>query len=207
MTDLGMAKIGDTPTIGAGFWAEEWNEPPSERMTRQPQYLSQHTSTSLDSFADGLRNILGDCIPTTSGYRSLPLNQEPKLMKVSTMNNVRAVAMSGMSRHSIRDELDRAVSQDLEMDYMSQVQAHSVILFTLPKQRTISEQVVASSVLTWRRYRQWRFLSPSFRRSHRRRDCPLLPKPQPRVGRQSDCGFGWRAATVGWRPLGKDWRR
>ena len=189
-----------TPTIGAGFWSEEWKLSYQEAMTRRLQDLSQHTSTALSSVADGLRNIIGDCIPDLSGYRSLPSTQELGLEKVNTMSTIRAVAMSGMSHRSIKDELDRAVSQ------CPKVQTYSVVLLTLPQHRIISEQVVSSSVLTRRRYQQRRLLPPSLRRSYRLRDRPLLPKPQLRVRRQSDCGFVRRVAKVGWRPLGEDWR-
>ena len=95
MTDLETIKIGDTPTIGAGFWAEEWNQPSNEK--RQPQTLPQRTPTALNILGDGLRNIIGDCMPDLSGYRKLPPTPELGNEKVHAVSTIRAVAMSGMS--------------------------------------------------------------------------------------------------------------
>ena len=94
-TDFLNVKIGDTPTIGAGFWAEEWNQLSHERRTRQQQDLKPGIPTTLSDFADGLRNVLGDCIPTLSGYQELPSMQKLGLEKVEIVSTIRAVAMSG----------------------------------------------------------------------------------------------------------------
>ena len=92
-------KIGDTPTIGAGFWAEEWGESSHENRTRQSQNLPPtQIPAALSGFADGLRNVLGDCIPKFPGYQELPSMQELGLEKVEHLNTIRAVAMSGSSK-------------------------------------------------------------------------------------------------------------
>ena len=102
-------KIGDTPTIGAGFWAEEWNESSHENRTRQPQNLPPTPiPAALSGFADGLRNVLGDCIPKFPGYHQLPSTQELGLEKVERLNTIRAVAMSGSSKTPLIREPDRA---------------------------------------------------------------------------------------------------
>ena len=91
-------KIGDTPTIGAGFWAEEWYQSSNERRTRQPEnLLPPQTPSVLSGFADGLRNVLGDCIPNLSGYQELPSMQELGSEKEENVRTIRAVAMSGLS--------------------------------------------------------------------------------------------------------------
>jgi len=82
-------RIGDTPTIGAGFWAEEWDESPLTRQQRQPQL-----PISLGSFTDGLRNVLGDCLPSLSGYQSIPSYQPYLSEKSEKPEPIRAVAMS-----------------------------------------------------------------------------------------------------------------
>ncbi|KAL9131671.1 MAG: hypothetical protein Q9217_000482, partial [Psora testacea] len=70
-------RIGDTPTIGAGFWAEEWhmdNTPPERPL--------QDTTTAvmLDGIAQqlitGLRGIIADCLPHVHGYKYTLLPQQ-----------------------------------------------------------------------------------------------------------------------------------
>ena len=45
---------------------------------------------------DGLRSLVGDCIPNLSGYQELPSSQDQRLEKTESIRNIRAVAMSGM---------------------------------------------------------------------------------------------------------------
>ena len=92
---LTYSKIGDTPTIGAGFWAEEWNQSPHERWTKQPQKMPPWLPTPLNDLAEGLRNVLGDCI-NLSGYSELSFVQGLRLEKKESMSTIRAVAMSGL---------------------------------------------------------------------------------------------------------------
>ena len=96
LTNKLSGRIGDTPTIGAGFWAEEWNQSPHDIRTRQTQDLSSRIPVVVNDFVDGLRNFLGDCIPNLSSYQELPSFYDLGLEKVESMSNIRAVAMSGM---------------------------------------------------------------------------------------------------------------
>jgi L-asparaginase len=91
LTNKLNGRIGDTPTIGAGFWAEEWDESPleSERRARRRQEVA---FSGLSNVADGLRSVLGDCIPNISGYQSIP--PIPSIISEKS-TNIRAVAMSG----------------------------------------------------------------------------------------------------------------
>ena len=52
---------------------------------------------ALSGLADGLRNVLGDCIPNFPGYQELPSMQELRLEKIECLTTIRAVAMSGSS--------------------------------------------------------------------------------------------------------------
>ena len=91
LTNKLSCRIGDTSTIGAGFWAEEWHESPLEieRRARQSQTAP---SLGLSNIADGLRNVLGDCIPNFSAYHPI----SPSLPDFSGRSSrIRAVAMSG----------------------------------------------------------------------------------------------------------------
>ena len=95
LTNKLSGRIGDTPTIGAGFWAEEWRQRSFVKRTRQPQDLSLRIPAALNGFADGLRSIVGDCIPKFSGYQELPSPEEIRLEKAQSTSSIRAVAMSG----------------------------------------------------------------------------------------------------------------
>ena len=84
LTNKLTGRIGDTPTVGAGFWAEEWTEVgdpthPDIRCRRGPAV----------TLSDGLKGLIADCLPTPSLYSPL-LDVEP-LGFIST----RSVAVSG----------------------------------------------------------------------------------------------------------------
>jgi L-asparaginase len=77
MTNKLTGRIGDTPVVGAGFWAEEWCDGETETETE--------TETAWDglarrvrafgpgvSFAGPLRGLLADCLAAPLGY--LPLD-------------------------------------------------------------------------------------------------------------------------------------
>lgn len=80
LTNKLPGRIGDTPTLGAGFWAEEW--------TVTPQTL-QHPATSLvDMFSRGdMLNMVSNCLGLSSFVA--------RLQKDSDNPVRRAVAMSG----------------------------------------------------------------------------------------------------------------
>ena len=55
-------RVGDTPTLGAGFWAEEWATPPptAESASLLPSPLSSFTS------------LLSSCLPSLTTYLPIP---------------------------------------------------------------------------------------------------------------------------------------
>lgn len=68
LTNKLSGRIGDTPTIGAGFWAEEW-------MERKPALLGRQLRPQpplLVTVSEGFRQMLRDCIPTLAGYAAVP---------------------------------------------------------------------------------------------------------------------------------------
>lgn len=95
LTNKLSCRIGDTPTIGAGFWAEEWDESPLEMRLPQQQQPMPGPSLGLNDIVDALRNVLGDCIPNLSPYKHLPPLQVTVSTKEKPTNKIRAVAMSG----------------------------------------------------------------------------------------------------------------
>ncbi|KAL8765782.1 MAG: hypothetical protein Q9209_007246 [Squamulea sp. 1 TL-2023] len=89
LTNKLSGRIGDTPTIGAGFWAEEWRE-----RRRKPIRVQ---SPLADLVPDGLKEVLGDCLPGLGGYQGLA-NEDSADKKDGYQrrsSDVRAVAMSG----------------------------------------------------------------------------------------------------------------
>ncbi|KID77844.1 Isoaspartyl peptidase [Metarhizium brunneum] len=72
MTNKLTGRIGDTPVVGAGFWAEEWEESgaagPSawERLTAAVRAASPGIS-----LAGPLKGLLADCFPTPFFYSPL----------------------------------------------------------------------------------------------------------------------------------------
>lgn len=81
LTNKLPGRIGDTPTIGAGFFAEEWTTthciPISPAINHNPHSLAA---------------MVSDCIPGLSGYMQIPAPTQPKTRKI---RSIRGVALSG----------------------------------------------------------------------------------------------------------------
>lgn len=86
LTNKLTGRVGDTPTLGAGFWAEEWEEefPLEESILRQ-------TGPAL-ILSDVLKGLLADCLPSLTTYSPLPTNEKPTSMGHRVF---RSTAMSG----------------------------------------------------------------------------------------------------------------
>ena len=80
LTNKLPGRIGDTPTLGAGFWAEEW-------YNKRPA-----VSPSTGSPTRRLCSILGDCLPALQGYSPIGL---PRPDEPDQWDTRRAVGMSG----------------------------------------------------------------------------------------------------------------
>jgi len=83
LTNKLTGRIGDTPTVGAGFWAEEWTE--AGDPTGQTQDLHPPPSVIL---SDSLKGLIADCLPSPFVYAPVP---EFRSSLVAT----RCVAVSG----------------------------------------------------------------------------------------------------------------
>ncbi|KAI1610390.1 L-asparaginase [Exophiala viscosa] len=118
LTNKKAGRIGDTPTIGSGFWAESWEEDLSKETfqpTRQLRYLGvNHSPIPLVEHAlNEASNILGSCLnvfepqprrqrlEASPSYTALPNRpyQSPQPIRHDTKSisgkRRRAVAMSG----------------------------------------------------------------------------------------------------------------
>jgi len=107
MTNKLPGRIGDTPTLGTGFWAEEWFEEPVRASSRiQMGYLPQ-AQRSLSpamgfSALGGLQTTLSQCLPLSGIKSYTPLqaettsHTETENEKPAKPRRIRhAVAMSG----------------------------------------------------------------------------------------------------------------
>lgn len=65
MTNKLTGRIGDTPTLGAGFWAEEWEE---EYYSKAENMISQSGPALI--LSDALLGLMADCLPNP--YSSVP---------------------------------------------------------------------------------------------------------------------------------------
>jgi L-asparaginase len=82
LTNKLTGRIGDTPTVGAGFWAEEWLEggDPSGRLRRQEPAVV---------LAGALKGLIADCVPTPWMYTPLVGSRDQDLV------TTRSLAVSG----------------------------------------------------------------------------------------------------------------
>lgn len=80
LTNKLTGRIGDTPTVGAGFWAEEWVEHghSGAAWSRQP----------VVALAGALQSWVADCLPTPWLYTPLPAGR-------GELVTTRSVAVSG----------------------------------------------------------------------------------------------------------------
>ncbi|KAJ5189426.1 hypothetical protein N7472_008440 [Penicillium cf. griseofulvum] len=67
LTNKLPGRIGDTPTLGAGFWAEAWDEVVSSGGEAVPD------DSSVTGLLRDARNWLGDCIPQFLRDQALPV--------------------------------------------------------------------------------------------------------------------------------------
>lgn len=108
LTNKLVGRIGDTPTIGAGFWAEEWEAATrSSLQVSRPLSQPQHRYPCVTSmFPEGLREALSSCFPKLEGYSLLRLERHPqhcpvdssvdeKISERGSRAAVQAVAISG----------------------------------------------------------------------------------------------------------------
>ncbi|TAQ86985.1 hypothetical protein B7494_g4688 [Chlorociboria aeruginascens] len=86
MTNKLTGRIGDTPTLGAGFWAEEWEEEyhSKEEILRQP-------GPAL-ILSDALKGLMADCFPSLTMYEPIP-SQDASISKKGKI--FRSTGLSG----------------------------------------------------------------------------------------------------------------
>ncbi|KAA6413383.1 MAG: hypothetical protein FRX48_03129 [Lasallia pustulata] len=83
LTNKLPGRIGDTPTLGAGFWAEEWTE-----SVGSPLRLRSPASSLFAMLPLGVRHVVEDCYVGLSQDTAFGEDK-------NSSRGVRAVAMSG----------------------------------------------------------------------------------------------------------------
>lgn len=105
VTNKLTGRVGDTPVVGAGFWAEEWVEDIDPSRSRpQPtvdswQNLKRYLGLPgpVVELSSSLRNLVADCLPTPFIYS--PLARSAPVVGGSSadreLQTTRSIALSG----------------------------------------------------------------------------------------------------------------
>ena len=90
MTNKLTGRIGDTPTLGAGFWAEEWEE---EYAFKEEDMVKRVQQGPVLVLSDTLKGLMADCLPSLTTYMPVQKDDDTFLAKGDKM--FRSTAMSG----------------------------------------------------------------------------------------------------------------
>ncbi|KAL0261485.1 hypothetical protein SLS55_002915 [Diplodia seriata] len=102
LTNKLPGRIGDTPTFGAGYWAEEWIEDDVEesssaitpRMSYHPSVAAAAARSPIDKLSRGeVTSLLSDCLPSLSSMSDVPSPTDEKPRPPRRLRH--AVGMSG----------------------------------------------------------------------------------------------------------------
>ncbi|KAF1993909.1 N-terminal nucleophile aminohydrolase [Amniculicola lignicola CBS 123094] len=97
LTNKLPGRIGDTPTMGTGYWAEEWFESSpksSTQMIYQPSPSTSHISMDKLSRGD-ISGLLGHCMPSISHSSSSGIGLSKSLLTERPSFIRHAVGLSG----------------------------------------------------------------------------------------------------------------
>ncbi|KAI5866078.1 N-terminal nucleophile aminohydrolase [Durotheca rogersii] len=102
LTNKLTGRIGDTPVVGAGFWAEEWAEEAAAAESAWQagggRSLSQGLPGPVVELSAGLRRLLADCLPAPFAYSPLslaPLTPVGPDARATATTTTRSLALSG----------------------------------------------------------------------------------------------------------------
>ncbi|KAB8293746.1 hypothetical protein EYC80_009231 [Monilinia laxa] len=103
MTNKLTGRIGDTPTLGAGFWAEEWEDASKYRAAwedlHQLRRLMRNQGPIIE-LGNQLKGMMADCFPGLNLRTYDPISQEwleeeALSARLSSRKHLRSTAMSG----------------------------------------------------------------------------------------------------------------
>lgn len=90
MTNKLSGRIGDTPTLGAGFWAEEWED---SSISAAENLLSQPGPALV--LSETFKGMIADCFPSPTTYSPLPTSNFDPQSLVKGDRVFRSTGMSG----------------------------------------------------------------------------------------------------------------
>ncbi|KAL6714497.1 hypothetical protein ACLMJK_007922 [Lecanora helva] len=90
LTNKLPCRIGDTPTIGAGFWAEEWDE-----SFHEEEIVPSSSEALSTDLLKSLRSMVGDCLPNCSNGLENLHSSTTAVKERKPLRNMRSVALSG----------------------------------------------------------------------------------------------------------------
>lgn len=93
LTNKLPGRVGDTPTLGAGFWAEEW-EAPVPTLYTQPRAMTRAEAVAT-LLPDALRSFLNAYFPSLLGYEALPPSTATLVDRKRPRTVTCAAALSG----------------------------------------------------------------------------------------------------------------
>ncbi|KAI8965364.1 N-terminal nucleophile aminohydrolase [Daldinia sp. FL1419] len=91
LTNKLTGRIGDTPVVGAGFWAEEWAESNASQGTREYFGLPG----PVVDLSASLRKLLADCLPTPFVYSPVAQEVSHRGYNYEHLKTTRSIALSG----------------------------------------------------------------------------------------------------------------
>ncbi|KAF2009502.1 N-terminal nucleophile aminohydrolase [Aaosphaeria arxii CBS 175.79] len=107
LTNKVPGRIGDTPTLGAGYWAEEWYEDAASSAHKM-LYQQPSTTSPLDNLSRGnITTLLADCLPITT---SSPSHPHPIPQKAHPVRHALALSSSGNGDTFLRLSSSRTVA-------------------------------------------------------------------------------------------------
>lgn len=132
LTNKVPGRIGDTPTTGAGFWAEEWYEGP-HRAVHQMAY-HRAGSTPLEHLSRGnIRSLVSDCLPAMAPSDSLSGETAGMGRSRSTPPQIRhAVGVSGTGNGDSFIRLAAATTTACKSRFTPTPLSHAVTWMTGP---------------------------------------------------------------------------
>lgn len=93
LTNKLPCRIGDTPTIGAGFWAEEWNE---DSFAKHDHSGRSHVQLDVAKLQSEGWDTLNDYLPPgTTRHQGSPPSIQQRIESDPPSSNIHALALSG----------------------------------------------------------------------------------------------------------------
>lgn len=111
MTNKLTGRVGDTPTLGAGFWAEEW-----EAIAAVPRASGgREAALPVLVLSDALMGLMADCLPGLRAYRYSPLSIAPEEKRLGmregdTISRATGISGTGNGDSFLRMNAARTVS-------------------------------------------------------------------------------------------------